>query len=36
MTMYGQIRGILNSRTMNVLAQEQGQHCIKSKLSFFA
>ena len=25
MTIYGQIRGILNARTMNVLAQEQGQ-----------
>ena len=26
------IRGILNARTMNVLSQEQGKSCIKSKL----
>ena len=29
------IRGILNARTMNILAQDQGQRCIKSKLYFF-
>ena len=32
MTKYSQIRGILKAKTMNVLAQEQGQRCIKSKL----
>ena len=29
------IRGILNARIMNVLSQEQGKSCIKSKLQFF-
>ena len=29
------IRGILNARKMSVLAQDQGQRCIKSKLYFF-
>ena len=28
------IRGILNAKTMNVLAQDQLQRCIKSKLYF--
>ena len=35
MTIYGQTLGVFNARTMNVLAQEQRQCCLKIKIVVF-